>query len=355
VIERLESAWRSARHALELVVEHVVTVAPGWLLAGVVLHLLHQVVRTRGWFNIIRAAYPEASELRARDVTLAYLAGAGLNGVVPARGGDLAKLYLIRRRAPGTRWSTLIATFVPETLFEFAVGIGLVIWALSRGFLPVPTAPSELPSLDVSLFIQHPFISTGGAAATGVALVLLFRGLRRRARDLLERLRQGLAILDRPRDFVRGVVTWQALARVIRLGSLACFMAAFALPVTVATVVLVMAAQGGGRIIPIAPVSAGLRIAMLTYGFAEVTGQAVDIASITAFAFGVGATLFITGLGIAIAILGRELGMASPRGMVERLRKRLSKPSPDGVPKASRPRQASRPAALVPGARRPRR
>ncbi|MGZ4200993.1 MAG: lysylphosphatidylglycerol synthase domain-containing protein [Thermoleophilaceae bacterium] len=109
MIERLEWAWRSARHALELVAERVVTVAPGWLLAAVLLHVLHQVVRTRGWFNIIRAAYPGSSELRARDVTLAHLAGAGLNGVVPARGGDLAKLYLIRRRAPGTRWSTLTA------------------------------------------------------------------------------------------------------------------------------------------------------------------------------------------------------------------------------------------------------
>lgn len=354
MIERLESAWRSARHALELVAGQVVTVAPGWLLAGVLLHVLHQVVRTRGWFNIIRAAYPGASELRARDVTLAYLAGAGLNGVVPARGGDLAKLYLIRRRAPGTRWSTLIATFVPETLFETAVGIGLVIWALSRGFLPVPTAPSELPTLDVSLFLQHPFISRAGAAVAGVALVLLFRALRRPARGLLERLRQGLAILDRPRDFVRRVVTWQALGRVIRLGSLACFMAAFALPVTVVTVVLVMAAQGGGRIIPIAPVSAGLRIAMLTYGFVDVTGEAVDIASITAFAFGMGATLFITGFAISIAILGRELGTASPRGIMQRLRERLSRPSPDAVPQASRPRQASGPAARMTRARRPR-
>jgi Lysylphosphatidylglycerol synthase TM region len=336
VIERFESAWRSARHALELIAQQVVTVAPAWLLAGVLLHLLQQVVRTRAWFNIIRAAYPEARELRARDVTRAYMAGAGLNGVIPARGGDLAKLYLIRRRAPGTRWSTLIATFVPETLFEIVVGIGLVIWALSLGFLPVPTAPSELPSLDISLIVRHPFVSTGAAAVAGVALLLLFRTLRRRARDLLQHLRQGLAILDRPRDFVRGVVGWQVLARIIRLGSLACFMVAFALPVTVSTVVLVMAAQGGGRIIPIAPVSAGLRLAMLTYGFVAVTGDAVDIASITAFAFGMGATLLIAGLAISIAILGRELGTASPRGMVQRLRERLGTASPDAVPQASR-------------------
>ncbi len=337
MLGRLESAFRSAEHALGLVMEQVVTVAPGWIVAGILLHVLHQVVRARGWFNIIRAAYPEATALRARDVTLAYLAGAGLNGVLPARSGDLAKLYLIRRRAPDTRWSTLIATFVPETLFEIVVGIGLVIWALSRGFLPVPVTPSELPSVDVSLFIQHPLISTAGAAAVGVALVLLFRALRRRARDVLIRMRQGLAILGRPRDFLVGVVTWQALARVIRLCSLACFMAAFALPVTVATVVLVMAAQGGGRIIPIAPVSAGLRLAMLTYGFVAVTGEAADIATITAFAFGVGATTLITGLAISIAILGRELGTASPRGAVQRLRERLESPSPTPVPQAGTP------------------
>ena len=59
----------------------------------------------------------------------------------------------------------------------------------------------------------------------------------------------GLTILKCPYDYLLGVVTWQALARVIGLCSLACFLAAFALPVTLATVVLVMAAQSGTRVI----------------------------------------------------------------------------------------------------------
>lgn len=328
MIDRIESAWRSAEHAISLVVEDVAEVSPWWLTAGVLLHVLHQVVRTRGWWTIIRAAYPDATELRVRDVTAAYLAGAGLNGIVPARGGDLAKLYLIRRRAPQTRWSTLIGTFVPETLFETFVGTMLVAWALAQGFLPVPTSPSELPSLDVSFVIRHPIQSAAAAAA--IALLAVF-GLRH-ARAFWARLRQGFAILERPRDFLRGVVAWQALGRLIRLGSLACFMAAFALPVTVSTVVLVMAAQGGGKIIPIAPASAGLRIAMLGYGFVEVTGHPVDIASITAFSFGVGASLFVTGLLISVAILGRELGTVSPRRMVVRVRERLGDQAPATSP-----------------------
>ena len=332
MVDFVESVWGSARHAVELVVTDVAEVAPGWAAAGVLLHVLHQVVRTRGWFNIIRAAYPDARDLRARDVTRAYLAGAGLNGVLPARGGDVVKLYLIRRRARGTRWSTLLGTFVPETLFETAVGVALVAWALAMGFLPVPRSPHELPSVDVSLFIRDPLLSAAGAALVGLALVLAYRLLRRRGRTLLSRLRMGLAILGRPGDFVRGVVAWQALARLIRLGSLACLMAAFALPVTAATVVLVMAAQGGGRIIPIGPASAGLRIAMLSYGFVEVTGRAVDIAHITAFSFGVGVLLFIAGLVISLAILRFELGGAATRRLLARLRAPARRPADAWLP-----------------------
>ena len=90
-------------------------------------------------------------------------------------------------------------------------------------------------------------------------------------------------------------------------------MAAFGLPVTPATVVLVMAAQGGGRILPLAPASAGLRLAMLSYGFVEVTGRPVDIAAITAFTFGVGAMMAFSGLAVATVILAQEFGTLSPR------------------------------------------
>jgi hypothetical protein len=171
----------------------------------------------------------------------------------------------------------------------------------------------ELPHVDVTLVIEHPFLSTIGAAALATGAVLLFKVLRRRIADLTSRLRQGVAILGQPRRFVTGVASWQALGRLVRLGSMAAFMAAFGLPVTLATVVLVMAAQGGGRIIPLAPASAGLRLAMLSYGFVETTGQAVDIAAITTFTFGVGALAMVAGLAVGLVALACELETRSPR------------------------------------------
>jgi len=311
--------------ALRLIAARVVAVDPWWLLAGVVLFELQQAVRTRGWFTIIRAAYPDADRLRARDVCAAYLAGAGMNAVVPARLGDVLKLWLVRRRTSGGRWPTLAATLLPETLFDVVVGTGLVVWALSAGLLPIPVTSTELPTVDVSLIMRRPWETIAVVAVAAVAVWCLRRW---DPRDLMRRLRQGLAILGRPRVYLTGVVPWQALARLIRLGALAAWMRAFDLPVTPASVLLVMAAQGGGRIIPLAPASAGLRLAMLSYGFAQVTAQPVDIAAITAFQVGVGAAQLAGSVLVGAVALSCALGTLSPRVALQALRQaRATRPS----------------------------
>ena len=317
MVDRLEGIGRTAAHAAMLILDRAAEVDPRWIVVGTLLYLAAQAVRPLGWHTILRAAYPEATGLRRSDVVRAYLAGSGINSVVPARGGDVAKLAMVHRRIEGSRYPVLVATFVPETIFETAFGTGLVVWALAKGFLPVPTTSGELPSLDVSLVVAHPVLATLIAAGTAGAVWLFVRFLR-------GSLRQGIAILGSPRRFVTGVASWQALARLIRLLSLAAFMAAFGLPVTPGTVVLVMAAQGGGRILPFAPVSAGLRLAMLSYGFVEVTGKSVDIAQITAFTFGVGTVLSASGLLVAAVILAREFGTLSPRGAIAAAHGRLS-------------------------------
>ena len=319
MLDQLHAAGRSASHAIGLIVARTASVDLRWLAAGTILYFVAQAVRTRGWYTILRAAYPGATDLRAGHVARAYLAGAGVNAIVPARGGDVIKLAMVHRRIAGSRYPTLAATFVPDALCEAAFGAALVAWALANGLVPVPTANGELPAVDVSLVVNHPI--TSALVATGATAVgwLLVRRLR-------APLRQGAAILGTPRRFFAGVVSWQALARLIRLGSLAAFMAAFALPVTAATVVLVMAAQGGGRILPLAPASAGLRLAMLSYGFVEVTGHQVDIAAITAFTFGVGAVLALAGLVLALTIIAGEFGTLSPRRVLAIARQRVPGP-----------------------------
>jgi uncharacterized membrane protein YbhN (UPF0104 family) len=328
MLNRFHDVLRTAGHAISLLVDQAASVNVPLLLLGTALYIFSQCVRTLGWYTILRASYPDAYELKRRDVVKAYLAGSGLNAVIPARGGDAVKLAIVHRHIPDSRYSTLIATFVPETLFETFFGTALVIWALARGFLPVPNAVGEIPSYDVSLFVEHPVVSTVATVAALAAMYGLWRLLRYRGRVTVGRVKQGLAVFNSPKLFLTGVVSWQALARLIRLGSLAAFMEAFSLPVTLSTVVLVMAAQGGGRIIPLAPASTGLRLAMLSYGFVEVTHQAVDIAAITTFTFGVGAVLMLSGLVIALTIIFLEFGTLSPRRAVAAARNLVGPRSP---------------------------
>jgi uncharacterized membrane protein YbhN (UPF0104 family) len=328
VIGWLIHLFDEVRDAAKLVVNDAVKVGPQWLAAGAALHVLAQVVRVRAWFNILRAAFPRDPELRMRDAVRAFLAGSGINAIVPARGGDVLKVYVVDRRLTRPDWVRVVGTFVPETVFESLFGIALLIWALARGWLPIPQGPHELPNIDVSLAIQHPYLTALVLGALALLLVLLFRKIRK----AFSRLWAGLAILKRPRDFFLGVVFWQAVARLIRLGSLACFLEAFNLPVSVSTAVLVMAAQGGGRIIPFGPASAGLRLAMLTYGFAEITDTAVDVAAITTFTFGVGLILFVVMLALSVAMIRVEFGSLSPRRAFvtarERMAARRAEPSP---------------------------
>jgi hypothetical protein len=317
-----DSAERAV-HAITLLVDDAVAVDPFLLLAGVLVHLASQVVRLRGWWNILRASFPGAGGPTPGDVRRAYFAGAGLNSVLPARAGDLVKLAFLHRSIPGSNYATLAATSIPETACETLFGIALVVWMLARGFLPVPATPGEVPAADVSLYIAHPILATALTALAIVAIVLTFRWLRRRFAGIVARLRQGLAIFASPRRFVTGVASWQLLGRIIRLGSLICFLAAFGLPATPGAAMLVMAAQGGGRIVPVAPVSAGLRIAILSYGLVEVTGQPVDAGAVSVFTFGLSAVFFLIGMAISLVLISRELGTANPRTAMRAARARL--------------------------------
>ena len=117
-----------------------------------------------------------------------------------------------------------------------------------------------------------------------------------------------------------GVAGPQALSRVVRLVAMVCLMAAVGLPVTVDTAILVMAAQSAGRIVPFAPASAGLRVAMLAYGFPAVTDKPIDVASVTSFWFTAGAVHLVGGLLISAGVLAATFGTLSPRKALAAIR-----------------------------------
>src|ERR1700748_3304188 len=75
----------------------------GWLslLLALLFFTVYLTLRARASFHILRAAYPE-SKIESRRVWGAYFAGYGFNSVVPARGGDVIRLFLTRSSVPGS-------------------------------------------------------------------------------------------------------------------------------------------------------------------------------------------------------------------------------------------------------------
>jgi hypothetical protein len=243
-----------------------------------------------------------------------------LNGLLPARGGDVVKLAFVRRRIDGAHYPSLIATAVAETAFESLCGAVLFVWLLVRGWVPMPNVAGALSAVDSSM---HPVAISLLALAAACATIAALRPLGRRFARVVSRRRRGLAIFSTPRRFVTQVASWQALARVIRLASLFCFLVAFALPATLGTAALVMAVQGGARVVPFAPVSAGMRIALLNCGIAGIAGHPVALSAIAAFMLGMSATTFSVMLPISAVLVGRELGTRSPRLALQRARVRV--------------------------------
>ena len=270
--------------------EAVTGAAPGWLVLGVVLHLANQVARGRGWCTLLRHAARD--HVRRRDAILAWIAGAGAGGLASARGGDAVRVLLLRRRLPEAGCPLLAGTLVAEGAGEVAVGAVLVALALARGRAPRPGSPEAIWIVP---------------AVAGVALIAAAVVRTPRLRAVACGVGRGCAPLRQPCAYARHVLPWQLASRALRLGALACFLAAFGLPATPAAVLLVVGAQTGGRLLPFAPASVGAGAAMLAAAFEPVTGAAVPAGQLAAFFIGTSAVLTVVGTALSLAICLRAV------------------------------------------------
>lgn len=136
----LGDSFRSFFEAVEVFLTNLAAVSWGLLAAGLLLHAAYVTVRTRAWCNALRAAFPERS-IRWREVWGAYAVGFGVNSIVPARAGEVARLYLARQSLPGSSYPALASSFLPEAVFDATLGRRSSPSALTQGVFP------DLPDL----------------------------------------------------------------------------------------------------------------------------------------------------------------------------------------------------------------
>ena len=273
----------------------------GALAIGMVCFVVYLSLRSRAYFNVIRAAYP-TERIQWRKIWGAYIAAYGFNNVVPARGGDLIRLFLTRSTVPNSSYPAIGSSFAVEAVFDLTMAVFILTFAFSQGVFPKPPDFSDLGAFDLSWLAARPrftlFLLTSLAVATLVAFALLSV----RVQAFWARVKQGVTILSDRRRYFREVWLVQFCGWLFRFTAFWFLLEAFGVGGSVRNVLLVLGVNAVAALVPFTPGGAGVQQALLVKVFAGTAagatiaaysvGQQIAIAG-TTFAVGFAAIVFI--------------------------------------------------------------
>jgi uncharacterized protein (TIRG00374 family) len=284
----------------------------GPLVLALAFYGLNLLLRSRGAFNVLRAAYP-GQRFLWRNVAGAYVAAYGANAVFPARPGDVVRLFLLHRSVPGSTYPTLAASFLVENIFDTAIGILILLFALTQGVFPKPPDLSKLGAFDLSYLAGHPRLLLFLITALAIAVLVAFALLSARVKAFWERVRQGFAILRDRRRYLREVAALQFAGWLARFACYWFMLDAFGIGGSVRNVMLVFGVNAVSSMVPLTPGGAGVQQALLVTIFAGSASPA------TVAAYSVGQQIAIAGFSFALG-LGAIIGIFRLRSFKDVIR-----------------------------------
>ena len=239
----------------------------GALALGLAAFAAYLSLRARASLHILRAAYP-GTRIRYRRVWGAYMAGYGFNSVVPARGGDVVRLFLTRTSVPGASFPAVAAAFVVELGFDLTMAVPVLGFAFTQGAFPKPPDFAELPAFDLAFFASHPRFTLFALTVLALLVLVAFALLSARVRAFWARVRQGLTILFDRRRYFREVWLVQFAAWCFRFAAFWFLLEAFHVGGSVHNVLLVLGVNAVAALVPFTPGGAGVQQALLVKVFA---------------------------------------------------------------------------------------
>jgi hypothetical protein len=269
--------------ALEAAGEQLAQLDGRFLLAALALQLGGLGLRGVVWRNVLAAAYPDR-RVPLAPVAGAYAAGVGLNAFLPARGGELVKLGLVRSRLPGSTVATIAATLSVILLLDLVVGALLLGGLAAFGVTSV-----QIPSVGPAPLVLVPVVLAAGFVA--------YRRRPQSIRSLLAHLAQGAAILRTPARYLRTVAPFQLAAWACKIGVAFFVLAAFGIQAGLATAALVVVLNGLSTVVPV-PGGVGTQQLLAAYALRGVAPLA-------------GAVSFSVGLQVGITTVNAVVGLTA--------------------------------------------
>lgn len=272
----------------------------GALAIGLGFFALNLTLRTRAFYNALRAAYP-AERFRWLHIWGAYWAAVGFNNVIPARGGDVIKLFLAKSSIPHSRYATVAAAFYVESVFDAIVGFFVLAFAFTQGVFPKPPDFAKLNAFDISWLASNPRVTLFLITVLSLLALLAFAVLSVRVRAFWVNVRQGFTILGDRRRWLRQVVSLQAAAWLCRFTAYWFLLDAFRVGASIDHVLLVFGVQVVAGAVPFTPGGAGVQQALLLKVFASAAPTAV----VAAYSVGqqIAITVLTAGVGLGSVVL----------------------------------------------------
>jgi uncharacterized membrane protein YbhN (UPF0104 family) len=266
------------------------------LLLGLLFFGTYLTLRSRAYFNVLRAAYP-GERFQWRRIWGAYVAAYGFNSVVPARGGDVMKLFLVKTSVPNSTYPAVASSFFVEAVFDATIAIPVLIFAFTQGVFPKPPDFSDLGAFDLSFFASHPQFTLFLITLTAILVLVGFAVLSRRVKAFWARVKQGVTILFDRHRYIRQVWLVQFAGWLFRFAAFWMLLDAFGVGGSVRNVLLVLGVNAIASLLPFTPGGAGVQQALLIKVFA---GTATG-ATIAAYSVGqqIAIAAFSLGLGFA--------------------------------------------------------
>jgi uncharacterized membrane protein YbhN (UPF0104 family) len=219
--------------------------------------------------------------------------------VIPARGGDVIRLFLTKSSIGGSSYPAVGAAFSIEFIFDLTIAVPVLAYAFSRGVFPKPPDFSSLPAFDLAFFASHPRFTLFLLTVLGIAVLAGFALLSARVQAFWARVRQGLAIMSDRRRYFREVWLVQFAGWLFRFAAFWCLLEAFHVGGSVSNVLLVLGCNAVAALVPFTPGGAGVQQALLVKVFgsgatvaAYSVGQQIAIAALT-FGIGLAAVVWI--------------------------------------------------------------
>lgn len=276
------------------------------LAIGLVCFVAYLSIRSRAFFNVLRAAYPTET-IQWRRIWGAYIAAYGFNNVIPARGGDVIKVFLVKTSIPRSTYPAVTASMMVEALFDLSIAIPILIFAFTQGVFPKPPDFANLGAFDLSFIASNPQLTLFVLTFVAVGLLVLFAVLSERARRFWSRVKQGLVILGDRQRFFREVWLVCFTGYLFRLAAFWMLLEAFHVGGSVRNVLLVHGINAVAALMPFTPGGAGVQQAFMVKVFA---GAATG-ATVAAYSVGQQIAIAAICLGVGFVALIKIFGFRS--------------------------------------------